>query len=187
MVTDSKGKCNEAEEETVKKGKGSELEEGQGVSIQEVIKSVQNIKKEQETAIAAKGVDMDNLTDALKLANKQLSLLKGYSSLGSAECFSTIVKHLQTLILPDQTPKARLILIRDLVEMFETLKARSALYFALKEGQPLSLGEGFSGTRHCEVCIACFNSLSGRPSQDSELKQYNEILSAFAVSHIFMH
>ena len=189
VVTDAKGKCNEAEEESsVKEGEGSELEEVRGVSIQEVIKSVKKIQKDQETAIAAKGVDMDGFTNELKKVDEKLSLLKGYSSsLGSAECFSTIVGHLQTLKLPDQTPKARLLLIRDLEEMLETLKARSALYFALKEGEPLSLGDGFSGTRHCEACLASFNSLSGRPSQDSELKRYDEILSAFAVSHIFMH
>jgi hypothetical protein len=172
---DSKGKCNEV------------LETGQGTSIQKVIESAKHIKERQELAITTKGIDMDGLTDALNSVGEQLSLLKSSVAPGSAECISAILKQIKEVqaLIPERTPKARLLLIQDIEEGLETLKARSALYEALKEDQSLSTGVGFYGTRHCEICMAAFNSLSALPIQESS--EYEAILREFKVSHIFMH
>lgn len=147
-----------------------------------IIRSVANLEKLQEKAIAAQGIDVDNLTKSVETVREQVSRLKDCSSDGSAECIKAIFENIEALKRPKKTPRARLLLIHEIVEMLETLRARSALYWALKEGKPLSTGKGFTGTRHCEACLAGFNSLSGQPSQ--EPSQYDAILMEFAVSLI---
>jgi hypothetical protein len=87
---------------------------------------------------------------------------------------STILVRLEDLKSPELPRQAQLIYIKLIVEMLETLRLHSILYQKLKEGTPLTLGKGFSGTCHCEVYIA------------SLISQRHPGLDEFAVSHIFM-
>lgn len=152
------------DEETAEKGLG------------EILRLLENLEKQQDST----PLEFESIC-------KKVSQLKGCSSQGSAECTEAILANIGTLKLQvsTQSHKALLPLIQETSEMVKTLKARSALYWALKEGKPLSKGDGFMGTRHCEASLATFNSISGQ-DRLQEQSHYKDILSEFEVSFIFM-
>ena len=152
------------DEETAEKGLG------------EILRLLENLEKQQDST----PLEFESI-------RKKVSQLKGCSSQGSAECTEAILANIGTLKLQvsTQSHKALLPLIQETSEMVKTLKARSALFWALKEGKPLSNGCGFMGTRHCEASLAAFNSISGQ-DRLQEQSHYKDILSEFEVSFIFM-
>lgn len=167
-----------------KKGKGNwfERQNLKGVSIEEVVKSVMSLKERQELAIAAEAVSIDGWTKAVDSVIDQMTLLKNCSSPGGDEYTIAIFDRLEALKNHGLTPQNRLTRTQEILDMFETLRGHSLLYKMLKEGTPLSRGDRFLGTRHCEVCIA---SLLGEPGPHNN--EFEEIRRDFRVSHnIFM-
>ena len=150
-------------------------------SIEQLREKVEGLKIQQENAIADRGADMDDLSAEAKLVIEKMSRLKNYSLPEWDQYTFAIREQVESLTLPNQTgsPQARLDVIREIVKNCETLRRHSVLYDNLKEGSLLSLGTGFKGTRHCEVCIA---SLIGKPGPTV----YEELLKDFAVSRISM-
>ena len=142
--------------------------------LDEILKLLQNLGKQQEST----HLDFEKI-------HEKVSQLKGCSSHGSAECTEIILANIEAMKLPGQTHLALLPLIQETLEIVKTLKARSALFWALKEGKPLSNGCGFMGTRHCEASLAAFNSISGQACLQ-EQSHYKDLLSEFEVSLIFM-
>jgi hypothetical protein len=185
VVMESNGNAAEegnSRDETVSKDKGRQLEKGKGISIEEVMRSVKALipNAQQGSAIAAKGVDMDIFTKELDSVIKRINDVDNCSSPGSTRYISLIHKRLEVLKHTEQTPEDRVIETREILEMLESLSGHSSLYQRLKDGTPLTVGTGFLGTRHCEVCIASFSSLSDQPDR------YKEIRGEFAVSHTFI-
>lgn len=171
---------NEKKDEK-KQGKGQEATPVKRTTIGEVQKLVENLEKHQESKLA----DPDSVDSDTELTTMVLSItmtmndFQNYSLPGWDQYILNINEQLSALALPKQTPQGRLNLIWEIAKDFETLRRHSVLYENLKEGSSLSLGKGFRGVRHCEVCIA---SLVGKPGPT----QYKELLSNFEVSHIFM-
>jgi hypothetical protein len=157
-----------------KKGKGTQLEKG--VRIEEVITSVQAL-----SVIAAEGVV--GLSKAIDSVIEQMTLLKNCSSPGWGQYIKTILEHIMDLKDCNLTSQQRLTMTQSVVEMLATVRGRSLLYQQLKAGKPLSRGQEFLGTRHCEACIASLSSLSGHLGPDND--QLGTLLSEFAVSRIF--
>ena len=162
-----------------KKSKGNWFEKPKGVSIEVVLMSVQKLIDQQESAIAAGGVD--DCTEGIESVTDQMGLLKNCSSPGGGVYIESISDRLKALKNCDLTPKNRLTQTREILDMFETLRGHSLLYQMLKKDTPLSHGGPFSGARHGEVCLA--SSLAEPGPHDSG---FTEIRSNFAVSHIFM-
>lgn len=154
-----------------------------GVGVDLVVKSVRDFINQLESVIAANGIDLGD-TKAIDSIIGQLKSLNNCASPGCGEFTTTIFEQLQALKCHCPTPQLRLTRSKKILDMLETLRGHSSLYQKLKEGTPLSRGDTFSGTRHCEAWIASLNNLFGRPElHDSPLV---EILSEFAVSPIFM-
>jgi hypothetical protein len=172
----TKGTLNETEEgNSMTKAKGS-LEKEKGVSLEQILALVKKLKdsKDQKLAIAD-----------IELIIKKVSQLNNCSSPGWIDYTSSILDQLNELKDSNLNRQAQLPRIRAIEEGFETLSGHSRLYQMLKYGTPLSLGTGFKGTRHCELCLAAFNSLSPTGNHP-KLNQYISILNEFAVRHIFM-
>jgi hypothetical protein len=140
---------------------------------------IQDILAEAKRFHGLTGVQLD---EAIVSVTEKMSLIENCSFPGWKEYSSTIRAQLQNLKKSKLTRDVQLVHIRLIVELLESWKGHSALFWKLKEGSPLSLGKGFSGTRHCEVCIA---SLINQPRLG--LSQHEAlVLSEFGVSHIFM-
>ena len=170
----TEGTPNERAEGKKRKGRVGKRE---GISI-EVVNSLQNLVNRQESS--------DNVTidETIDLIIEQMKPMNNCAPPGWGEYNGAILRQLSLLKAPKLTPQGRLTLSRKTLEMLETLRGHSSLHQRLKEGTPLSRGDSFSGTRHCEVCIASICSLSEQPgSHDSRL---GPILSECSVSHIFM-
>jgi hypothetical protein len=188
FLTSDFGEAREASRNKTEKGnntggkgnEGSQLEEQKGFSIEQVIKGVTNLK---ESTIAT-NFNMDAFTEDINLVAKQMTFLTNCSSPGWVKYTKAIRQQLVDLKDHSLTPVRRRSDTEIVLEMLNTLQKHSILYQMLKKDTPLSLGVRFSGTRHCEVCMASFICLSGQPGKFSS--QYSDILSEFKVSHIFM-
>jgi hypothetical protein len=181
--TPTEGTCVDREPETSLSGgkQGSRSQKSKGASIEQVVMSVQRLKERQELDIPSEGVSID-LTQDIDLIIKQMSSLKNCSSPGWGEFTAAILDRLDHLRDHDTTPKRRLTLTQQIAEMLDAFRGHSTLYQMLKKDTPLSRGEHFAGTRHCEICLAALEALSSRP--DSKLEAL--LRSALAVSHVFI-
>jgi len=117
----TEGTRNESEERiTIKRivseGKGRLQKRKTTFSIEEVLRLVKNLKEQQELAVA---VD----TTAIDLVIERMSSLNNCSSPGWGEYTSTIIEQLKALKRPELTRPVRLVQMRGIVEMFETLTA----------------------------------------------------------------
>ena len=138
------------------KGKGNPLD-----GIEEVVNSlaIRNIIVLQEE----KSTDnVDNFNKEVKSISEKMMCLSNCSSPGWHEYAISILDDIQVLNTPGLIPQYHLGQTRKVFEKLETLKGSSVLYQRLKEGTALSNGGPFSGSRHCEVCMASLASLSGQ-------------------------
>ena len=176
------GTLNEREEGssiTTAKGKGTRFKKNRGFDINLVIEAVKKIVNLQETST----IEMDGFNKDVDLVVDEMELLNNWSAPGcqwheyATKVISPELKGLKDSNLSSQE---RLTQTRSVLEMFQTLRGNTLLYQQLREGTPLSRGDGFLGCSHCEVRIASLVSLSS-PGDDPHLKA---ILPEFLVSQI---
>jgi hypothetical protein len=159
-----------------KKGKGK-VGKRESVGIDEVVRSLRKFVDQQ---VASEVINLDGTIDSVI---DEVNCMNDCLSPGWCEYFTiTILEQLRALkgrVTSLQTLQCRLTLSREILEMVVSLRdhSESSLFQQLKEDTPLSRGDNFLGTGHCEALI----SLSGL-SGSHTLGASNEI----KVSLIFM-
>lgn len=181
IITESTHNDSERQESNStkrEKDKGAWLDQPRTTSIETVYRSVENLKKKQKLANAAEGVHTAIWTMDIEEITGQMKLLSNCSSPGANEYISAIFRRLDAL---KQCPTpSRLARTQEILDMFDALRTHSFLYQQLKNGTPLSRGDRFFGTRHCEVCIA---SILGNPGpRQCYESQFQDIRSEISVS-----
>lgn len=158
------------------KDKGNKKKE---CGIDNIIRLVRIQVDLQQALLTGTGVTLDAITTFVDSITIQMNDVDDILSPGWREYTVTILDQLKDLKGQTLTPYDRLILSRELLRMLETLREHSLLYRKLKEGTPLSKGEKFSGTHHCETCLA------GLCNPDQSGSHFlGAILNEFEVSHI---
>ena len=185
---EKKGKCKEKKgQHKEKKGQHSKATGGKGMGIETSLhfeKAIKLVKQMQEQMQES---EIDTLVDS---AANWMKSLKNYSlsppdrELPDKLC--TRVLRLKNRHLPFGD---RLEEIHGILETLDTMKVQSSLYQKLRTDTPLCCGKRFSGTRHCEACLASLKYLSGLPwsrslNNDALLEL---LLAEFRVSHVLTH
>jgi len=156
----------------------------EGTSVQDLIDDVYAAMQKQEREIVG-GVAYNDLAEDIEILLEGVNELKDYSSAGWKD-YDYVVAVLRQVeaLRSDDTPHGRLSRLKGVSGMLETLKGSFSVYKRLQPGTPLSLGSGFIGAGHCEVCAGCVNSLSGTPGPHVGLSK--DLLEEFRVCHIFV-
>ena len=154
----------------------------EGTSIQDLIDDVNAAWQKQEREIKG-GVGYDDFAEDVVLLIQWVKDLEDSSSDGWKDYVIAILKQVD-LLSGDVTPQGRLSRLKSISNMLETLKGSFSLYKRLLPCSPLSLGIGFTGAGHCEVCGGCVNSLSGKPGPHVDLSE--DLLKELRVSHIYV-
>jgi hypothetical protein len=171
-----KGKGRGKKDDKATTGKGTESER----AFERAIKSVKRMQQSMQES------EIDTLVN---LAADQVASLENcpLSPLdrGSPE---ELRKQVLELKARDTLSNDRLNTIYSILQTLNAMKGQSLLYQKLGTGTPLCCGNRFSGTRHCEACIASLSFLSGLPRSvkgDDALLEL--LLAEFKVSRVLTH
>ncbi len=123
--------------------------------------------------------------DLVDSVSDQMKRLKHCLSPEDDEHVENICQRISQLKVAKLTPERQLTLVTQILDMIAILKRRSLLYHKLRS-QTLRCGGKFTGTRHCEACIASLIYLSALARSKQDDPQVEALLSEFLVGHFFM-
>lgn len=118
--------------------------------------------------------DFQNLIEAL-------TDLRESASDGWRDYIEDILRQVEALET-DNTTHSRLRWLEGIRNMLLNLEGSFKLYKSVQQGTPLTLGKGFVGATHCEVCAAISNNLSGTPGLHNNISK--KLLEEYKVSHV---